>query len=65
MDHVRPDDTMTPYQRHATFGHTMTRYSPDGYQIIEECADCMARFLHDPVIGYPVTMYPERIIIAD
>lgn len=51
---------MTPYQRHAQEGHIMTRYSPNGVQIIEECPNCGQRFLHDPCIGYPVTMrtYP-------
>ena len=50
--------TKTPYQKHQLLGHHMTRYSPDGFSIIEECADCPARFQHDPVIGYPLTMYP-------
>ena len=46
----------TPYQVHATLNHSMSRYSPDSVQVIEECGDCGQRWLHDPVIGYPVTL---------
>ena len=48
---------MTPYEQHEKQGHgPMTRSSPDGFQIIEECEDCGGRWLHDPLIGYPVTL---------
>lgn len=46
----------TPYNRHAALGHKMGRYSPNGVDIIEECDECKARFLHNPAIGYPVTI---------
>lgn len=47
---------MTPYQIHATLNHQpMSRYSPNAVDIIEEC-DCGQRFLHNPSIGYPVTL---------
>jgi hypothetical protein len=49
----------TPYNRHAALGHQMTRYSPNGVEIIEECVDCPSRWLHNPSIGYPVTMRPN------
>ena len=47
---------MTPYQIHETLNHHTTRHSPDGVQIIEECSECGQRWLHDPVLGYPVTL---------
>ena len=50
---------MTPYERHAKLKHKMTRYSPDGFVIIEECTECPVRFLHDPLVGYPVMMRPQ------
>ena len=50
----------TPYHLHARMRHRMTRYSPNGVDIIEECADCGARFLHNPCIDYPVTLDPCR-----
>ncbi len=49
---------MTPYKLHAELGHTMTRFSPNGIETIEECEDCGARWLHNPAIGYPVRMDP-------
>ena len=49
---------MTPYELHESMGHRMTRYSPNGVDIIEECQDCGLRFLHNPSIGYPVTLDP-------
>lgn len=57
------DDTKTPYQNHQALQHRTTRYSPDGFQIIEECSECLARFLHDPCIGYPITLYPQRVTL--
>ncbi len=47
----------TPYAEHAVrpCAPTMTRYSPNGIDIIEEC-DCGARFLHNPCIGVPITL---------
>lgn len=47
---------MTPYQVHQTLDHHMSRHSPDGYEIIEECDDCGQRWQHNPSIGYPVTL---------
>lgn len=48
---------VTPYQKHAALNHApMSRYSPNSVDIIEEC-DCGARFMHNPCIGYPVTLY--------
>jgi len=46
----------TPYQQHEVLNHKMTRYSPNSVDIIEECSDCGMRFLHNPCIGYPVTL---------
>ncbi len=52
---------MTPNEKHETLGHPpMTRYSPNGVDIIEECETCGARFLHNPAIGYPVSMRPTK-----
>ena len=49
---------MTPYDQHEQQGHRTTRYSPNGVDIIEECDDCGARWLHNPCIGYPVSLRP-------
>lgn len=47
----------TPYNRHVTScPEHVTRHSQNGVDTIEEC-DCGARFLHNPAIGYPVTLY--------
>ena len=61
------DQPRTPYQRHVHTRHATTFYSPDGFVKVEECAVCGMRFLHDPCIGYPVTLYhyPELIQIVD
>jgi hypothetical protein len=48
----------TPYENHTDLNHHLTRYSPNGVDIIEECDDCPARFLHNPSIGYPVSLSP-------
>lgn len=56
--------TATPYERHAELDHHMTRHSPNGVDIIEECSDCGMRWLHNPAIGYPVTMDAARTAIA-
>jgi len=50
---------MTPYQKHAQLDHKTSRYSPNGIDIIEECDECHMRFLHNPAIGYPVTIPPN------
>ena len=50
---------MTPYEKHQELRHKMTRYSPDGFVIIEECETCGMRFLHHPFIGFPVTLQPK------
>lgn len=47
---------MTPYEIHKTLDHQMQPYSPDGYQLIEECLTCGQRWLHDPIVSYPITM---------
>jgi len=49
---------MTPYEKHQELKHKMTRYSPDGFVIIEECATCGMRFLHHPFIEFPITLQP-------
>ena len=49
---------MTPYEKHKKLDHKTGRYSPDGFQIIEECQECPGQWLHDPLIGYPVTLQP-------
>jgi hypothetical protein len=49
----------TPYEEHAELNHHMTRYSPNGIDIIEECSECGARFLHNPSIGYPISLSPR------
>ena len=47
----------TPYEQHAQAGHApMARHSPNGVDIVEEC-DCGMRWLHNPAIGYPVTLH--------
>lgn len=49
---------MSPYQLHEQQQHPpMTRHSPNGVDIVEEC-QCGARFIHNPAIGYPVTLPP-------
>lgn len=51
---------MTPYEKHKQAGHRpMWRHSPDAFVIIEEC-ECGARFLHNPAIGYPVSLDHDR-----
>jgi hypothetical protein len=52
---------MTPYQNHEMLGHNMTRSSPNGVDIIEECStpNCGARFLHNPAVGHPITLSPN------
>ncbi len=52
---------MTPYRNHERLGHNMTRYSPNGVDIIEECSEpgCGARFLHNPAIDHPITLSPN------
>lgn len=47
---------MTPYRLHDALNHHMTRYSPNSVDIIEECTDCGARFLHNPDSEYPITL---------
>lgn len=47
---------MTPYQIHQTLNHHVSRHSPNAVDIIEECQECGQRWLHNPSIGYPVTM---------
>ncbi len=47
---------MTPYQKHQALEHESTFYSPNGVDEVEECADCYMRFLHNPCIGYPITL---------
>lgn len=47
---------MTPYEIHKTLNHRMSRLSPNSIDIIEECQECGQRWLHNPSIGYPVTM---------
>lgn len=47
---------MTPYQTHATLGHLMSRHSPDGFDIIEECDECGQRWLHNPTYDMPITL---------
>lgn len=47
---------MTSYQTHATLNHKTSRYSPDGYTIIEECDVCGQRWEHNPSFGYPITL---------
>lgn len=51
---------MTPYRLHEMKEHKITRYSPNGVDIIEECEECKARFLHNPCIGFPVTLEPIK-----
>lgn len=46
----------TPYEEHKRLEHKMSRYSPDGFVIIEECDECGLRWLHNPLVGYPVTL---------
>ena len=49
--------TETPYERHAKLGHgDMSRYSPNGVDIVEECQVCNERWLHNPCFGYPITL---------
>lgn len=49
----------TPYQRHKQLGHKTVNHSPDGVDIVEECTECPMRWVHNPCIGYPVTMRPK------
>ena len=55
----------TPYQLHGQLGHHTTTFSPNGIDIIEECETCGARFLHNPAIGYPVSMRCLTIAQSD
>lgn len=54
-------ERMTPYQVHQTLNHHMSRHSPNGYDIIEECDDCGQRWQHNPSIGYPVTLATREV----
>ena len=47
---------MTPYQQHEKLHHKMSRSSPNGLDIIEECEECPARFLHTRTVDYPITL---------
>ena len=47
---------MTPYKQHEALGHKTTTHSPNSVDIIEECPECGARFLHSPCTGYPITL---------
>lgn len=47
---------MTPYERHAEFGHKTTWHSPDGINKVEECADCGQRWIHKWEEKYPLTL---------
>lgn len=48
----------TPYQRHVGLEHrNVSRYSPNGFDVIDECADCQLCFLHSPFQEYPHTIY--------
>ena len=49
---------MTPYQQHHTVNHHSTFYSPNGIDVIEECADCGARWLHHFAYSFPLTLEP-------
>jgi hypothetical protein len=49
----------TPYQRIKASGEKSSFYSPDGFCKIEEFENG-ARFLHNPLIGYPVSLSPRR-----
>jgi hypothetical protein len=49
----------TPYEKHSKLGHKTVRHSPNGIDIIEECTTCGMRWLHNPSVGYPVTMSPK------
>lgn len=51
---------MTPFEQHATLGHDMTRSSPDGVDMIDECDTCGMRWLHKPAIAYPITLRPTK-----
>lgn len=51
--------TLTPYQQTKAAGIKSSFYSPDGYCKIEEFENG-ARFLHDPLIGYPVSLRPNK-----
>ncbi len=52
------DDLMTPYQRHAAFGHKTTWHSPNGVDKVEECADCGQRWLYQATTGWVLTLSP-------
>lgn len=48
---------MTPYEVHSTLNHHMSRNSPNGVDLIEECDDCGQRWLVDgPSVTYPITL---------
>lgn len=51
--------TLTPYQKTKAAGIKSSFYSPDGFCKIEEFENG-ARFLHDPLIGYPVSLRPNK-----
>jgi hypothetical protein len=51
----------TPYENHAALDHSFSRYSPNGFDLIEECDDCPMRFLRSPTCIYPITLRPMTI----
>ena len=54
--------SITPYEKHLRLGHKVVRYSPNGIDLIEECKECVYRFLHTPGRDYPVKL---RIRVED
>lgn len=59
-----PYATETPYEAHQKTGHHMTRHSPNGLDIIEECSVCGMRWLHHPGNDWPITLWPPLKVTA-
>ena len=51
---------MTPYKKHHKLEHSISRHSPNGVDIIEECKECSYKALLQPN-HMPITMHPYKI----
>lgn len=46
-------NTKTPYENHKEWNHKTTWVSHNGIDKVEECAECLARFLHRGGVDEP------------
>ena len=51
---------MTPYEQHALLEHALTKYSPNGVDLIEQCTVCAAQWLWLSTLDYPLPLSPQH-----